>query len=105
MNKKTIIIVSVIVLLFGWAFYICTRTNSSEIKNLYGQKGIIVEQKAELLKQKSVIDNQLSWINKEIEDIDQKLYKLINPMGLTKEGTSQTATVPTFQEIITLTWN
>jgi len=61
-----------------------------------------VTQKAELLRQDLEIRNQIDTINKDIAVIDQKLYELINPTseGLAQEGTSQTATVPTAQEII-----
>lgn len=80
MNKKTIIIVAVLTLLaIVWVYLLGQRDNSSEIIKLYGQKGIIVEQKSALLVQELSIRNQIDEINIQIREIDVKLEKAINP--------------------------
>ena len=79
-NKKVIIIVAVLTLLAIVGVYsLGHRGNASQIIKLYGQKGVIVEQKAELLRQDLDIRNQIDELNKQILVIDESLTKLINP--------------------------
>lgn len=106
MNKKTIIIVAVLTLLAIVGVYSLGRKwNGSEIQKLYGQKWLIVTQKAELLRQDLDIRNQIDELNKQILVIDESLTKLINPQQTGFIQENQLTPIQQVDNYLTLSWH